>query len=93
MTGSRWRPWQQEEQMTLSANVHDGTWSVSVQTEAAPDGGYDSAIRVSHASPDGDFEHSFHHAQIFGTEREAVLEGLREGMAWIALKTTKTIAV
>ncbi|MFP4896074.1 hypothetical protein [Paraburkholderia sp. EG304] len=79
--------------MTLSANEQQGTWSVSVQTDAAHDGGFQSTIHVRHASPDGDFEHSFHHAKIFASEREAVLEGLREGMTWIALKTTRTIAV
>ncbi len=79
--------------MTLSANVRQGSWSVNVRTEAAQEGGYQSTILVTHASPDGDFEHTFHHATVFGSEREAVLEGLREGMTWIALKTTRTIAV
>jgi len=79
--------------MTLSAKVHDGTWSVSVQTDAAQGGGYRATIHVSHASPDGDFEHTFRHAKVFDVERDAVLEGLREGMTWIALKTTRTIAV
>ncbi|RZF24541.1 hypothetical protein EVC45_38375 [Paraburkholderia sp. UYCP14C] len=79
--------------MTLSADVQQGTWSVNVQTDAAQDGGFQSTIHVKHSSPDGAFEHSFHHAKIFATEREAVLEGLREGMTWIALKTTRTITV
>lgn len=79
--------------MTLSANVHEGSWSVSVQTDAGQDGGYQSTIHVRHALPGGDFEHTFHHAKVFATEREAVLEGLREGMTWIALKTTRTIGV
>jgi hypothetical protein len=79
--------------MTLSANVQQGTWSVSVQTEPAPQGGFQSTIHVKHSSPEGDFERTFHHARVFAVEREAVLEGLREGMTWIALKTTRTIGV
>ncbi|MFT4069397.1 hypothetical protein [Paraburkholderia sp.] len=79
--------------MTLSANVQQGTWSVSVQTDAAQDGGYQATIHVRHTSPNGDFEHGFRHERVFATERDAVLEGLREGMTWIALKSTKTIAV
>ncbi|WP_233837757.1 hypothetical protein [Paraburkholderia sp. ZP32-5] len=79
--------------MTISANVQQGTWSVDVRTEAAPDGGFRATIHVAQGSPDGDFEHTFHHAKVFVTEREAVLEGLREGMTWIVLKSTKTIAV
>ncbi|MCC8392349.1 hypothetical protein LJ656_07090 [Paraburkholderia sp. MMS20-SJTR3] len=79
--------------MTLSANLQEGTWSVSVRTNEARGGGYQSTIFVKHSSPGGDFEHGFHHATIFASEREAVLEGLREGMTWIALKTNRTIAV
>lgn len=79
--------------MSISANVHEGSWSVSVQTDAAEQGGYRSTVHVTHTSPGGGFEHSFHHAKLFDSEREAVLEGLREGMTWIALKTNRTIAV
>ncbi|XUW90503.1 hypothetical protein OH764_26460 [Burkholderia sp. M6-3] len=79
--------------MTLSANVQEGTWSVSVKTDAAQDGGYQATIDVRHTSAEGDFNHSFRHAKAFATEREAVLEGLREGMTWIALKSTHTITV
>ncbi|WP_233808236.1 hypothetical protein [Paraburkholderia sp. HP33-1] len=79
--------------MTISANAQQGSWSVSVETEAAPEGGFQATIHVKHESPEGDFEHTFHHARVFIVEREAVLEGLREGMTWIALKTTRTIGV
>ncbi|WP_233836729.1 hypothetical protein [Paraburkholderia sp. ZP32-5] len=79
--------------MTISANARQGSWTVSVQTDAVKDGGFQATIHVTHASPGGDFEHTFHHSTIFVTERDAVLEGLREGMTWIALKSTKTIAV
>ena len=77
--------------MALSGNVQEGGWSVSVQTEPAEDGGYQSTIQVRHASPEGDFEHSFRHGKKFSTERDAVLDGLREGMTWIGLKMERTI--
>lgn len=79
--------------MAISANAQQGTWSVSVQTEQTQEGGFQATIHVKHASPEGDFERTFHQSQVFAVEREAVLEGLREGMTWIALKTTRTIGV
>jgi hypothetical protein len=79
--------------MTLSGNVREGEWSVNVETEAAEDGGYRSTIVVRHASPDGEFERTFKQGRKFGTERDAVLDGLREGMTWIGLKMARTIKV
>jgi hypothetical protein len=79
-----------EQWMTLSGNVQEGAWSVNVQTEPAEDGGYRSRIHVRHSSPEGDFEHAFQ-GKKFNTERDAVLDGLREGMTWIGLKMARTI--
>ena len=79
--------------MTLSGNVQEGAWSVNVQTEPADEGGYQSTIHVTHSSPNGDFEHTFRQHKKFNTEREAVLEGLREGMTWIGLKIARTISM
>ncbi|ACC70296.1 hypothetical protein PPMP20_32035 [Paraburkholderia phymatum] len=79
--------------MTLSGKVQEGEWSVSVQTEAAEEGGYRSTIHVRHSSPEGDFERTFRHDKPCSTEREAVLDGLREGMSWIGLKMARTIKV
>ncbi|MBB5467602.1 hypothetical protein HDG32_003725 [Paraburkholderia sp. CI2] len=79
--------------MAISANAQEGTWSVSVETREAQEGGFLSTIHVKHVSPEGDFERTFHQSRVFAVEREAVLEGLREGMTWIALKTTRTIGV
>lgn len=79
--------------MTISANAQQGTWSVSVQTEQVQEGGFQATIHVKHESPNGDFERTFRQARVFAVEREAVLEGLREGMTWISLKTTRTIGV
>ncbi|OUL95624.1 hypothetical protein CA603_07310 [Paraburkholderia hospita] len=66
---------------------------MNVQTEAAGEGGYLSTIHVKHSSPEGDFEHTFRHGRKFSTEREAVLDGLREGMIWIGLTIARTIDV
>jgi hypothetical protein len=84
---------QKECAMTLSGNVQDGAWSVNVQTRAADEGGYQSTIHVRHSSTEGDFEHTFCQGKVFNTEREAVLEGLREGMTWIGLKMARTIKI
>ncbi|MBB5423438.1 hypothetical protein HDG40_001582 [Paraburkholderia sp. JPY158] len=83
----------EEHPMAISANAQQGTWSVSVHTEETQEGGFRATIHVKHVSPEGDFERTFQQSQVFAVEREAVLEGLREGMTWIALKTTRTIGV
>lgn len=84
--------------MTILGNVHEGHWSVAVETAPAPGGapgahgadgshGYVCEICVTHErAGDKLFEHRFRHARTFASEREAVLEGLREGMTWIELK-------
>ncbi|MEM5372746.1 hypothetical protein V4C53_42990 [Paraburkholderia azotifigens] len=79
--------------MTLLGNVQEGEWSVNVVTEPAEDGGFQSTIYVSHTSPDANFEHAFRHDRKFGSEREAALDGLRDGMTWIELKMARTIKV
>jgi hypothetical protein len=82
---------EKERAMTLSGNVQEGAWSVDVQTEAVDEGRYQSTIHVKHWTPEGQFEHTFRHGKTFSAEREAVLEGLREGMTWIELKMAHTI--
>ncbi|WP_042303453.1 hypothetical protein [Paraburkholderia kururiensis] len=78
--------------MTILGNVHEGHWSVAVETAPAPCGaagsrGYVCEICVTHErAGDKLFEHRFRHSRTFVSEREAVLEGLREGMTWIELK-------
>ncbi|SDI34554.1 UDP-glucose 4-epimerase [Paraburkholderia phenazinium] len=78
--------------MTISGNVSEADWSVSTEVYEAA-GGFDCRIRVSHRTPKGVFAHEFKHSRVFATEREAVLEGLREGMVWIELKRANTIHV
>jgi hypothetical protein len=55
------------------------------------DDGFDYEIYVGHAGPDEEFKHQFRHAKVFAIEREAVLDGLREGIVWISLKLSETI--
>jgi len=78
--------------MTISANVSDAGWLVSVETHEV-EGGFACTVHVNHPRPEGTFAHEFRHNDVFSTEREAVLAGLREGMVWIELKMAKTIAL
>ncbi|RKE37945.1 hypothetical protein B0G76_4227 [Paraburkholderia sp. BL23I1N1] len=78
--------------MALSGNVCDSDWSVSAVTHRA-DGGFACVIQLSHNTPEGVFKHEFTHSNIFPTERDAVLAGLREGMVWVQLKMSKTLSV
>ncbi|MFM0470627.1 UDP-glucose 4-epimerase [Paraburkholderia strydomiana] len=78
--------------MTLTGNVGDGHWSVSAVTHSTT-GGFDCSIKISHAAPEGDFNHEFKHSSIWATEREAVLAGLREGMVWVQLKMSNTLSI
>jgi hypothetical protein len=74
--------------MTLSGKVGKSDWSVSAEAHPTT-GGFDCLIRVSHSGPDGAFEREFKHCKTFPTEREALLDGLREGIVWIELKMSK----
>jgi hypothetical protein len=76
--------------MTISARVSESGWDVSVETNEVA-GGFACTIHVTHRTPDEIFEHQFLHGEVFATEREAVLSGLREGMLWLELKIAKTI--
>ncbi|MFP3564597.1 UDP-glucose 4-epimerase [Paraburkholderia sp. SIMBA_030] len=78
--------------MTISGNVCEADWSVSTEVNKTT-GGYDCRIHVSHCTPEGTFTHQFKHSKLFPTEREAVLEGLREGMAWLELKRAGTFDI
>jgi hypothetical protein len=78
--------------MTISGNISEADWSVSTEVDQVA-GGHECRVRVNHRTADGVFTHEFKHGGIFATEREAVLEGLREGMVWIELKRAKTIHV
>lgn len=78
--------------MTITGKVSEADWSVSTEVNQA-DGGYECRIRVTHRTPGGVFTHEFKHGGIFAAAREAMLEGLREGMVWIELKQAKTFHV
>jgi len=79
--------------MGLKGNISEGSWNVVVETTAAS-GGYRCTVHVTHELPGREaFRHAFTHHRTFSTEREAVLEGLREGMTWIELKRTNAFDV
>jgi hypothetical protein len=79
--------------MPLAANAHDREWSVDASTCAGPAGGYRAMVRVAHNCGNGAFEYEFRLSGTFPTEREALLEGLREGTTWIELKIAGVLHV
>ncbi|WP_175944692.1 hypothetical protein [Burkholderia pyrrocinia] len=79
--------------MTVSGEVHDGDWSVAIETIAAETGGYRCRIHVTLTSPDGACEHTFAHNRTHATEREAAVEGLRAGMTWVEMRKSNTFTV
>lgn len=78
--------------MTISGNVGDDDWSVAATTQRTADG-FNCSIQFSHHTPDGIYKHEFMHSNVFPTEREAVLAGLREGMDWVRLKMSNTFSI
>ncbi|SDD15219.1 hypothetical protein [Paraburkholderia lycopersici] len=72
--------------MSLNGHVDSGAWSVEAATSPAPHGGFQCEVTVMHGSQTQRFTHAFKHHRVFESEREAVIEGLREGMLWIDLK-------
>jgi len=76
--------------MTLKGQVTGDNWTVDTETFSADDG-FGCEIHVGHTGPGGQFKHRFRHAKFFATEREAVLDGLREGIVWVSLKQSETI--
>lgn len=72
--------------MSLNGHIDAGAWSVDAITSPAPRGGFRCEVSVAHASHTQRFTHAFAHHRVFASEREAVLEGLNEGMVWIDLK-------
>jgi hypothetical protein len=81
-----------EIRMTLTGNAHETEWSVDVTTSAV-DRGYRSNVYITHQSASGAFTHDFQHSGPFATEREALLEGLREGMTWVELKKSGALHI
>jgi len=76
--------------MTLKGQVTSDSWNVTTDTYPVG-GGFSCEIHVGHTGSGEEFKHQFRHSKIFTTEREAVLDGLREGMVWINLKQSQTI--
>jgi hypothetical protein len=83
----------QEIDMTLAGNIHEGDWTVEVETIPAEAGGFRCHVKVEHGSSEGRFRHAFDHSRSYPTEREALLEGLRAGMTWIELKMSQAFDI
>lgn len=73
--------------MTLRGTVNSGTWIVEAITAPAPQGGFACHISITQGEPEQPFGHAFAHHRTFDTEAAAVLDGLREGMLWLDLKS------
>jgi len=73
--------------MTLRGTVNAGTWIVDAITSPVPHGGFHCRISITQSAPAPEFGHAFAHHRTFESEEAAVLDGLREGMAWIKLKS------
>jgi hypothetical protein len=54
-------------------------------------GGFSCEIHVAIHGEEGEFAHEYKAERAFDTEQNAVLYGLREGMAWVDLKMSRTI--
>ncbi|PMS36665.1 hypothetical protein B0G57_103121 [Trinickia symbiotica] len=76
--------------MTMSGKVSDSDWAVSARVDPVP-GGFTCAIEVEHSDETRKFAHQFKHHRVFETEREAVLDGLHEGLVWIERKMAHSI--
>lgn len=75
----------------LKGQITSGKWIVCVDS-CVTDTGFGCKISVGLIeAPGATFEHHFRHSKSFATDCEAVLAGLREGMAWIQLKQSETI--
>jgi hypothetical protein len=79
--------------MALTGKVGEAGWTVSVKTVRADGGGFCADVRVSHETGGCMFTHAFRSHVPCASERDALLEGLREGMVWIELKRSRTIRV
>jgi len=79
--------------MTLNGTINADTWTVKAETLPAQHGCYGCRIRVFHTSPKAQFSREFTHHNTFESETMAVLEGLREGVLWVELKSRHAFVV
>ncbi|MGP8437961.1 hypothetical protein ACT2FY_08205 [Paraburkholderia fungorum] len=76
--------------MNVSGKVDGAGWTVTaVARESGAEFG--CLIGMSVAAPAGVVVREFAHDRTFSTPQEAVLDGLRAGMSWVGLTTSKTI--
>jgi len=67
-----------------------GDWAVNAETHDSG-GGFCCEIHMTMQSEEGQFSHEYKCEKTFETEQDAVLYGLREGMAMVELKMSRTI--
>ncbi|RQH05808.1 hypothetical protein [Paraburkholderia dinghuensis] len=75
--------------MSLNGTISGAAWTVIAETVPAPQGGFGCRIHVSYAPPEAQFTREFTHHSTFENETTAILEGLREGVLWVELKTRR----
>jgi hypothetical protein len=78
--------------MEMSGKVEGGGWAVTACAHESGDA-FGCLISTSVAAPDGAIAREFAHDRTFSTPQDAVLDGLKEGMAWVGLTTSNTIGV
>jgi hypothetical protein len=75
--------------MTMNGTISADTWTVTVETVPVPEGRYGCHIHVSYTPPEAGFTRDFAHHSTFESETAAVLDGLREGILWVELRTRR----
>jgi hypothetical protein len=73
----------------MNGTISADTSTVTAGTVPAPQGGYGCPGHVSYAPREVQFTREFPHQSTFESETAAVLEGLREGVLWVELKTRR----
>jgi hypothetical protein len=76
----------ENDTVTLNGHIDTTGWSVDAHTSPASEGVFSCEIVVSHGEAPQQATHAFTHHLTFESERDALLEGLREGMVWVDLK-------
>ncbi|AEA60773.1 hypothetical protein ACS0ZG_14885 [Burkholderia gladioli] len=70
--------------MSMQGVVRDGDWTIGVSTELRPDGAFECRVHVLQRVEPAPLRREFVHGGMFRSEQDAMLDGLHEGMMWIA---------
>lgn len=79
--------------MTVTGVVSSEFGTVEAETMLSAHGKYLCRIKVIQGAAEQGHSHSFSHHRIFDSERDAVLDGLHEGMVWLDLKLNHVFRV